>query len=156
MIRILGREIKRMKRLPLEEGYINLSSGIDASVRLLGSYSPAADVTFFPIRRRCPITGEPVETVELSEEGTLYSWSFIHMPKMGSMEADAAGGYGVGQVDLPEGVRVQALIDGRQEDFEIGMRMRLAANVVATDENGTEYCGYKFVPAEVSGEGSAP
>lgn len=143
-----------MKRLPLEDGYMNVASGADGSVRLLGSYSAAADATFFPIRKRCPITGEPVETVELSEEGTLYSWSFIHMPKMGSMEVDAAGGYGVGQVDLPEGVRVQALIDGRQEDFEIGMRMRLVANVVVTDESGTEYCGFKFVPAEVSVGGS--
>ena len=133
---------------------MQVSSGADASVRLLGSYSPAADVTFFPTRMRCPITGEPVETVELSEEGTLYSWSFIHMPKMGSMEVDVGGGYGVGQVDLPEGVRVQAPIDGRQEDFEIGMRMRLVANVVVTDESGTEYCGFKFVPAEVSVGGS--
>ena len=49
---------------------------------------------------------------------------------------------------------MQALIDGRQEDFEIGMRMRLVANVVVTDESGTEYCGFKFVPAEVSVGGS--
>ncbi|MEQ8689405.1 MAG: OB-fold domain-containing protein [Pseudomonadales bacterium] len=142
-----------MKRLPMEEGYMNLSPGADASVRLLGSYSAAADVTFFPMRKRCPITGEPVATVELSAEGTLYSWSFIHMPKMGSMEVQAGGGYGVGQVDLPEGVRVQTLIDGRPEDFEIGMRMRIEANVVATDESGTEYCGFKFVPATNDSEG---
>jgi len=65
------------------------------------------------------------------------------------------GGYGVGQVDLPEGVRVQTLIDGRPADFEIGLRMRLEANVVATDEDGTEYCGFKFVPVLVAERGSA-
>lgn len=144
-----------MKRLPLEDGYMNVSPQEDGAVRLIGSYSRAANVTFFPQRKRCPISGGPVDRVELSAEGILYSWSFIHMPKMGSMEEDAGGGYGVGQVDLPEGVRVQTLIDGRPEDFEIGMRMRLEANVVATDEDGTEYCGFKFVPVPVAERGSA-
>ena len=144
-----------MRRLPLENGYMAVSSKDDGSVRLLGSYSPAAELTFFPQRKRCPVTAEAVVPVELSAEGILYSWSFIHMPKMGSMEEDAGGGYGVGQVDLPEGVRVQTLIDGRPEDFEIGMRMRLEANVVATDEDGTEYCGFKFVPVPVAERGSA-
>ena len=144
-----------MKKLPLEDGYMNVSAREDGSVRLLGSYSPAAKVTFFPQRKRCPITGTPVDLVELSAEGILYSWSFIHMPKMGSMEEDAGGGYGVGQVDLPEGVRIQTLIDGRPEDFEIGMRMRLEANVIATDEDGTQYCGFKFVPVPAAEEGGA-
>ena len=146
----------QMKRLPLEDGYINLSSQEDGSIRLLGSYSPSADVTFFPQRKRCPITEEPVELVELSTEGRLYSWSFIHMPKMGSMKEDAGGGYAVGQVELPEGVRIQTLIDGHPEDFEIGMRMRLEANVVATNEDGTEYCGFKFVPVPAAEQGTAP
>ena len=53
----------------------------------------------------------------------------------------------VGQVDLPEGVRIQTLIDGGAGDFEIGMRMRLEADVVSVGDDGTEYCGFKFVPA---------
>ena len=144
-----------MKKLPLEDGYMNVSAREDGSVRLLGSYSPAANLTFFPQRKRCPITETPVDLVELSAEGKLYSWSFVHMPKMGSMEEDAGGGYGVGQVDLPEGVRIQTLIDGRPEDFEIGVRMRLEANVIATDEDGTQYCGFKFVPVPAAEEGGA-
>lgn len=125
------------------------------SIRLLGSYSPAANVTLFPQRKRCPITEKPVETVELSTEGTLYSWSFIHMPRMGSMDLDPGGGYGVGQIDLPEGVRVQSLIDGDQNDFKIGMKMRVAPNVISTDKDGNEYCGFKFVPAAEGAGGTA-
>lgn len=134
-----------VNRIPLEEGYMVLSQ--EGGVRLLGSYSPAADVTFFPARKRCPITEQPVQTVELSTEGVLYSWSYVYMPRMGSMETHPGGGYGVGQVDLPEGVRIQTLIDGGAGDFEIGMRMRLEADVVSVDDDGTEYCGFKFVPA---------
>lgn len=139
------------KRVPIESGYMKLLAGGD-EVRLLGSYSPAARVTFFPMRKRCPITEQAVDTVDLSPEGTLYSWSFIHMPRMGSTRRDPRGGYGVGQIDLPEGVRVQAQIDGRQEAFKIGMRMRVTVDVLATGEDGTEYCGFKFVPVAAGGE----
>ncbi|MBV1877010.1 MAG: OB-fold domain-containing protein [Pseudomonadales bacterium] len=136
------------KQIPLEEGYMVIPDDPDQACRLLGSYSKAADKTFFPIRKRCPITEQSVETVELSNEGELYSWSFVLMPKMGSQQQDASGGFGVGQIDLPEGVRIQSVIDGKQEDFKIGMKMRLAPNPMATDDDGTQYCGFKFIAIE--------
>ncbi len=58
------------------------------------------------------------------------------------------GGQGVGQIDLPEGVRVQSPIDGQMGDWKIGMKMRLAPNPVVTDEDGTVYCGFKFTPVK--------
>ena len=138
------------KQIPLEEGYMVIPEDPDKACYLLGSYSKAADTTFFPIRKRCPITEQDVETVELSNEGELYSWSFVFMPKMGSMQEDAGGGFGVGQIDLPEGVRIQSMIDGKQEDFKIGMKMRLTPNPMATDDDGTQYCGFKFIAIEES------
>ena len=133
------------KKVPLEEGYMVIPENPELPTRLLGSYSKAANKTYFPIRKLCPVTSEPVETVELSPVGELYSWSFIMMPKMGSREKVA--GYGVGQIDLPEGVRIQAPIDGKMGDWKIGMKMRLVPNPVVTDEDGTQYCGFKFTPA---------
>ena len=67
---------------------------------------------------------------------------------MGSRKVDAGGGYGVGQIDLPEGVRIQSVIDGEQEDLKIGMKMRLEAVPMYTAEDGTQYCGFKFVPVK--------
>ena len=134
------------KQVPLEEGYMVIPENPAQPARLLGSYSKAANKYYFPIRKLCPITSEPVETVELSPEGVLYSWSFIMMPKMGSREKVA--GYGVGQIDLPEGVRIQAPIDGKMGDWKIGMKMKLVPNPVVTDEDGTQYCGFKFVPVQ--------
>ncbi|MBV1884365.1 MAG: OB-fold domain-containing protein [Pseudomonadales bacterium] len=135
-------------QIPLEDGYMIIPEDPEGPCRLLGSYSKAADKTYFPIRKRCPITEKEVETVELSTEGELYSWSFVFMPRMGSMKLAAGGGFGVGQIDLPEGVRIQSVIDGEQKDFKIGMKMRLAANPLVTDDDGTEYCGFKFVPVK--------
>lgn len=133
------------RMVPLEEGYMVIPENPELPTRLLGSYSKAANKTYFPIRKLCPVTSEPVETVELSPVGELYSWSFIMMPKMGSREK--VPGYGVGQIDLPEGVRIQAPIDGKMGDWKIGMKMRLVPNPVVTDEDGTQYCGFKFIPA---------
>jgi uncharacterized OB-fold protein len=119
----------------------------DERPRLLGSYSPAANRSFWPRRRLCPDTSEPVEDRLLSPDGVLYSWTFIEMPWMGSMKTAEGGGYGVGQIDLPEGVRIQSLIDGKKGDWTIGMPMVFAPRTVATDDSGNELCTVAFAPA---------
>ncbi|MCZ7600025.1 MAG: OB-fold domain-containing protein [Gammaproteobacteria bacterium] len=118
---------------------------------LLGSYSPAAKTYFWPRRKRCPITLQPVEDCELSTEGELYSWTFVFMPTMGSQAKDSGGGFGAAQVDLPEGVRMQALLDGKQGDWTIGMKVRLTTRQVATDDAGNAVCTIGFAPV---GEGT--
>ena len=137
------------QRLPLEPGYFTLPAESGAAPRLLGSYSPAADKYFFPRRKLCPITSGPVEDCELSDQGILYSWTFIKMPWLGRLEEAEGGGYGVGQVDLPEGVRVQARISGEMGDWEIGMPMRLELLPVTQDDEGNELCTFQFVPSQV-------
>lgn len=134
------------KKIPLEDGYFQMPDAPGERPRLLGSYSSAANRYFWPRRKLCPITSEPVEDRLLSPEGVLYAWTFIEMPWMGSMKTADGGGYGVGQVDLPEGVRVQALIDGRMGDWTIGMPMVFAPRTVSTDGDGNELCTIAFAP----------
>lgn len=129
-----------MSRKPLEKGYFVIHE--DGSPALLGSFSKAADQHYFPIRKQCPITEEPVETVELPTEGVLYSWTYIHMPVMGATEM-GFGGTGVGQVDLPNGVRVQANLKGKEGDWEIGMKMKLDLQPVVK-KGDTELCTFCF------------
>lgn len=134
--------------LPLEEGYMRIPEEPNEPPRLIGSYSPAADTYFFPRRKRCPITFGPVEDRELSPDGVLYSWTFVRMPSMGSRKLAEGGGYGVGQIDLPEGVRIQAMIEGKMGDWEIGMKMVLKPLPVMEDEEGNTLCTFQFAPAE--------
>jgi len=138
-------------RVPIEEGYFRIPEDPEGSPVLLGSYSPAAETYFWPRRKRCPITLQPVEDCELSTEGELYSWTFVFMPTMGSQAKDSGGGFGAAQVDLPEGVRIQALLDGKQGDWTIGMKVRLTTRQVATDDAGNAVCTIGFAPA---GEGT--
>lgn len=137
---------KNKKRVPLEDGYFVIPDSPDEPPHLLGSYSPATDRYFWPRRKLCPITSEPVEDRPLSPEGTLYSWTLVRMPWMGSMETAEDGGYGVGQIDLPEGVRVQALIEGQMGDWAIGMPMVFAPRAVSTDQEDNELCTVAFAP----------
>lgn len=135
-----------MANIPVEPGYIRFDGG--GQPILLGSYSESAGKYFFPTRLRCPVSEQAVVDVDLSTAGTLYSWTFVRMPQMGSQKLDASGGYGVGQIDLPEGVRIQAVIAGRMGDWSIGMPMRLAPLPMGTDDHGNSLCGFQFVPAD--------
>lgn len=127
---------------PLEEGYFVVHA--DGSPALLGSWSKAANQHYFPVRRQCPITEEPVETVELPTEGILYSWTWIEMPVMVATQM-GSGGHGVGQIDLPGGVRVQAYITGKQGDWQIGMTMKLALQPIIK-KGDVKLCTFCFSP----------
>jgi uncharacterized OB-fold protein len=134
-------------RRPLEAGYFTMPDGNEPP-RLIGSYSAAADKYFFPRRRRCPLTAGPVKDVLLSPTGELYAWTFVESAWMGKTRFGSAGdGYGVGQVDLPEGVRIQTVLRGAMGAWEIGMPMQLEIYPVMTDADGTELCSYRFGPA---------
>jgi uncharacterized OB-fold protein len=137
-------------KVPVEEGYFRISDDADGSPVLLGSYSPAAKTYFWPRRKRCPITMEAVEDCELSAEGVIYSWTFVVMPWLGSMEMDSGGGFGACQVDLPEGVRIQAPLEGKMGDWEIGQRVRLVTREVGKGEGGEELCTIAFRKLEAA------
>ena len=112
--------------------------------RLLGSYAAESGLHFWPRRRRCPVTRTPVEDVELGPVGTLYAWTFLSVPRMGKVSFGETGGYGVGQVDLPEGVRIQAPLMGAQGDWSIGDEMGLTLFPVGEDDEGNELVTFRF------------
>jgi uncharacterized protein len=59
---------------------------------------------------------------------------------------DSAGGYGVGQVDLPEGPRVQSILLGGPDDFEIGMELEIDLETLRETADGDEMVIYRFRP----------
>lgn len=135
------------KKLALEEGYFVMPGEGQDHVQLIASYSPSADEYYFPRRKRCPVTFGPVEDRLLSPRGTLYSWTWIANMKYGSMSV-SGGSYGVGQVDLPEGTRIQTRITGEMGDWEIGMAMELDLLPVAQDSDGNDLCTFCFKPVK--------
>ena len=129
-------------RVPLEDGYFLLPDEENPRLRLIGSYSPQADEYFFPRRKRCPITFGEVEDRLLSPEGVLYSWTWLETMRYGTMSGMGEP-HGIGQVDLPEGVRIQTRLVGQMGDWEIGMPMVTDVLVVSVDGDN-ELCTFCF------------
>jgi uncharacterized OB-fold protein len=57
--------------------------------------------------------------------------------------------YGVGYVELPDQVRVEArLTEADPERLQIGMEMELVFDSLGTDDDGNEIVTYAFAPVE--------
>lgn len=137
-------------RIPIEPGFFTVPEDRAEPPRLLGTRCRACDEHFFPRRHVCAkCLSRDVESLELSTRGTLYTWTYVHFPLFNSNRSDE-GGYGVGQVDLPEGPRVQSVLSGGPDDFRIGMEMEVELETLRENEEGQEVVIHRFRP--VAGE----
>jgi uncharacterized OB-fold protein len=139
---------ERPRRLPIERGFFTIPHAAGEAPRLLGSRCPSCGEHFFPRRVVCArCLGEGLEDALLGPRGTLYTWTWVHVPFFGSLRADA-GGYGVGQVDLPEGPRVQAVLSGARDELRIGMPMELELETLRRSPQGDEIVIHRFRPSK--------
>jgi uncharacterized OB-fold protein len=88
---------------------------------------------------------EGTDDVELGPRGTLYTWTYVHVPLFAKKDA-SVDAYGVGQIDLPEGPRVQAILRGGPDDFTIGMELELELEDLGPDKAGNDVVIYRFKP----------
>jgi uncharacterized OB-fold protein len=137
-----------VSRVPVEPAYFAVTDDPAAPAVLLGSRCPACDETFYPRRLVCAAClHEGCADVELGPTGRLHTWTYVHVPlfakKDGSVEA-----YGVGQVDLPEGPRVQAILVGGPDDFEIGMELTIDVETLRTNKDGDDVVIYRYRPID--------
>ena len=135
-----------MARVAIEEGFFRIPDDPAEPPRLLGSRCPACGEVFFPRRLVCAkCLYEGTEDTELSTSGTIYTWTYCHVPLFGKKDADVTG-YGVAQVDLPEGPRVQSILSGEREQFSIGMTVELDLETLRQNSNGDDVVIYRFRP----------
>ena len=136
-----------MARVPIEEGFFRIPEDPLEQPRLLGSRCPVCGEVFFPRRLVCAnCLHEGTEDTELSTSGTIYTWTYCHVPLFGKKDADVSG-YGVAQIDLPEGPHVQSILSGAREDFAIGRRVEIDLESLRDDAEGNEVVIYRFRPA---------
>lgn len=135
-------------RIPIEPGFFTIPDRADETPLLLGSRCQQCDEVFFPRRAVCAkCLHRGTDDVEFGARGTLYTWTYVHLPLFGGRRTEA-GGYGVGQIDTPEGPRVQAVLEGGEHDFRIGMPMRLALECLRENKEGREVVIFRYGPAE--------
>ena len=135
-----------MARIAIEPGYFTVPADPAEPPRLLGSRCPACGEHLFPRRHVCArCLHEGCEDVELGPRGRLWTWTYVHVPLFAKKDR-SVGSYGVGQVDLPEGPRVQAILVGERDDFEIGMELELDLETLRVDDAGDEVVIFRFKP----------
>jgi len=137
------------RQIPIQTG---LFTGPSDAPRLLGSRCRACGEVSFPAQGSCPAcTGTETEEVPLAREGTLWTWTIQRFPPpappfLGDREAFQP--FGVGYVELPEGVRVEARLTlNDPEALEIGMKMELVIEPFDRDAAGNERMSFAFRPA---------
>jgi uncharacterized OB-fold protein len=116
----------------------------DGRVRLIGMRCASCGTAAFPMREICSGCGrdDGLSEIELTGEGKLYSFSEVHVAPKGF-----ATPYVIGYVDLADGVRVLAQVDGKAADLHIGQDLVAGLGPVRKRTDGTEVISYRFTGA---------
>jgi len=87
-----------------------------------------------------------LESVQLSRQGTLYSFTVVRVPPAGW---PGKVPYTLGEVELPEGPHVLAEIIGSEpSELKLGMSMELALERVSVAESNQVLAVYKWRPPD--------
>jgi uncharacterized OB-fold protein len=119
---------------------------------LLGSRCTNCDNHMFPRQNGCPrCMSSEQDDVELATTGTLWSWTVQAFPPKAPPYLGPVGDdfvpFGVGYVELPGEVRVEArLTEADPDRLEIGMPMELVVDTLGNDDDGNEIITYAFAP----------
>jgi uncharacterized OB-fold protein len=137
-------------QIPVQEG---LYTGPPESPQLVASRcTDCAEVTF-PKQDACPhCTGRSVEEIPLSRRGKLWTWTVQHFPPpappyAGPADRESFVPFGVGYVELAEGVRVEGrLTESDPARLQIGMDMELVLEKFLEDAEGNDLLTFAFRP----------
>jgi uncharacterized OB-fold protein len=136
-----------VERIPVAEGLFTWPSD---SPRLLGSQCDSCGETTFPVQQGCPsCNSHASKEIPLSPRGTLWTWTIQNFPPPHPYIGDVENfvPYGVGYIELPEGVRVEArLTESDPAALSIGMEMELTLEPFGNDDEGREVVTFAFRP----------
>jgi uncharacterized OB-fold protein len=134
-------------QVPIAEGLYTWPS---ANPQLIGSKCSACGEVAFPKQSSCPsCTSASTEEILLSRRGTLWTWTVQRFPPPPPFVGDRESfePYGVGYIELPEGIRVESrLTTDDAEALEIGMEMELVIQKFVDGDDGNELMTFAFQP----------
>ena len=138
-----------LEQIPVQDGLFTWPSAVP---QLIGGRCTECGAFHFPVQANCPhCAALSVERTPLSRRGTLWTWTVQTFappvpPYRGPVDDFVP--FGVGYIELPEGLRVQArLTVNDAARLKIGMAMELTLEPFGRDEEGREVLVYAFAPA---------
>ena len=134
--------------MPIKEGLFDV---LEDGAHLVGSRCRDCGEVTFPANPFCPqCCTETTDSVSLGRRGILYSFTIQRFkPPPPYRGPEPFVPYGVGMIELPEGLRVTAVLDeGNPARLRVGMEMELVVAPLFEDAEGNEVLGYKFRSVE--------
>jgi uncharacterized OB-fold protein len=123
-------------RVPVKPGYYTVPEDPHATPEVICSCCKDCGEYFFPKRLVCAkCLSRNTEERTVPARGTLHSFTFVHIPLFGSTKIEYQEGYGVGQIDLPEGPRIQLPLVGKREQFRVGQPVTGETSVMREHED---------------------
>ena len=144
----MSAESPEKKQIAITEGLFTWSSG---EPYLIGGRCKSCGSYFFPknyVVHKPGCCQWEVEEVLLSRRGKLrsYTWHY-YQPPAPFRSSDPFVPYGIGLVELSEGIRVLGIMtDCELKDLRTGMDVELVAEKLYDDEQGNECLTWKFRP----------
>ncbi|MCH8191797.1 MAG: OB-fold domain-containing protein [Chloroflexi bacterium] len=127
--------------------YLRLPDENGGDAYLVGKKCPECGTIYLDSRigcAKCSFVGDLPE-VRLGTEGSLHTWTIVHMSRPGVPVPFVAG-----IVDMKDGISVPANIEGVEPDpakLKFGMPLRLVTDTAFTDAQGRDVIRYAFRPA---------
>ena len=138
-----------LKKIPITEGIFTTPLSPPEQVRLKGCKCRNCGEVFWGERSFCEnCSSDDLEDLVLSNRGNLYSYTIIeHRPAGDYKGPEPFIPFGLGLVELPEGVRIiTPLTVNDPAQLKIGMEMELLMEKFCEDEDGSEVMAFKFKP----------
>ncbi len=138
-------EASASARVPIRDGLLRGPLSDLPRVRLAGCKCESCGETSLGIRTLCPnCGGNDVRDVSLSDRGVLWTYTVVrHRPPGNYRGPDPFVPFGLGLVELPDGVRVLSPIRCDVDRLKIGLALQFRP-YVRSDDDGREVVAFAF------------
>lgn len=134
--------------VPVREDLFTLPLQPLTQVRLAGTRCKTCGEVSLGKVSCCPnCIGQELEDKALSKQGKVWTYTVIrHRPPGEYKGPDPFVPFGLGLVELPEGIRVLSPLDCDIDSIEIGMPVELDVFKLYADEKGNDVIAFRFRP----------
>jgi uncharacterized OB-fold protein len=139
---------REKKRIPIRVDLLSTPLSPADQVRLIGSKCPDCNEILFGRQQICSnCGGKKLESILLGSKGKLWTYTVIrHKPPGDYKGLDPFVPFGLGLVELPEGIRILSPIQCELENIHIGMQLELEVYPFYIDEDNNEVMAFRFRP----------
>jgi uncharacterized OB-fold protein len=146
---VMSEQSSTTTRVPILEGLLTTPLSSLEEVRLLGSHCTSCGETTLGSKTICLNCGsDTVRDIALSRRGVLWTYTVVRFRPPGDYRGpEPFVPFGLGLVELPDGLRVMAPIVCDIDRLQIGMKLDFHP-YLRRDETGTQMVAFAFKPAD--------